>query len=212
MRTENDTVAGASEVLPSTLKVVIIYEDFAAGARAKDFAERLAEALSCAGDPALSIWRSELLDCPPIGEQAAREAADCDYLIVSLRGDHALSHGTRHWIEVQLAQVSERGAALILLAGANPSTDGRTGQHARYFFRSVCTENRVPFFCHTTTPAPDEDAVDFFDAPEEAGCELIADAGGWNCGRKPACAVTMAAQSAVRYAGGVTGTSRRWVE
>lgn len=212
MRTENDTVADASEVPPSTIKVVIIYEDFAAGARAKDFAERLAEALSCAGDPALSIWRSELLDCPPIGGQAARDAANCDYLIVSLCGDHALSYGTRHWIEMQLGGVSDRGISLVLLAGAHLSTDGRAHQYARYFFRSVCAENGVPFFCHATTPAPDEDAADFLEAPEEDGCEPIADAGGWNCGEKPVGAVTMAAQSVVKYAGCVAGTSRRWVE
>lgn len=146
MRTENDTVAVASEVPPSTIKVVIIYEDFVAGARAKDFAERLAQALSCAADPALSIWRSELLDCAPIGGQAAREVADCDYLIVSLRGDHAFSYGTRHWIEMQLGGVSARGTSLILLAGANLSSDGRAHQYARYFFRSVCAENGAPFF------------------------------------------------------------------
>lgn len=133
----------------SAIKVAIIYEDFASGLRAKNFAERLAEQLGCACRLADSFWRSDLLECPPIAAEAARVAADCDYLIVSLRGDRVLPLTARRWIEMQLDGAAGGGAALVVLPDADQGK-WQVVEATRDHFRTVCARKGVAFYSHAT--------------------------------------------------------------
>ena len=152
----------------SAIKVAIIYEDFDSGARAKDFAERLAEGLECSCPLSDALWRSELLDCQPIAEQAARHAEDCDYLIVSLRGDRVLSFAARQWIEAQLDGAAARGMWLVALSSL---AEGKPrALHAnRHYFRGACAANGVPFFSHTVTTPTQRPGWTFSDREPAVG-------------------------------------------
>lgn len=142
------------------MKVAVIYEDFASGARARHFVEQLAERLDSKCDISRSLWRSELLGLPSIAQDAARDAADCDYLVVSLRGDHVPSHVLRHWVKDQLETAAARGAAVIFLSDANHGKR-RAVEASRSYFRSLCAERDVAFFSLVTSPAePNEIARD----------------------------------------------------
>ena len=99
-----------------SLKFAIIYEDFASGTRATNFAQRLADDLQCLCPLSESLWRSELLEYPPVASEAAQAAADSDYLIVSQRGDRTLPTATRRWIEALLYGAAARGAGVIILS------------------------------------------------------------------------------------------------
>lgn len=135
----------------SAIKVIIIYEDFLSGARAKHFAERLAKGLGSICPLSESMWRSDLLDCPSTAVEAASAAADCEYLIVSLRGDRALSTALRHWIEAQLDGAAGRLTCVIALLGSEDGTT-RIRDGNRHYLRGVCTANRVEFCAHAGMP------------------------------------------------------------
>ncbi|MDR3405852.1 MAG: hypothetical protein P4L99_25425 [Chthoniobacter sp.] len=134
----------------SAIKVTIIYEDFASGTWAKRFAERLADFLECTCSLSETIWRSELLECPPLADQAARAAAECDYLIVSLHGDRVLPFAARQWIEAQLERAAERGMGLILLSDSSQAK-WRVVEATRHHLRCACAMKDVAFFSHAVT-------------------------------------------------------------
>ena len=150
----------------SALKFSIIYEDFASGTRARHFAERLAAGLECHCRLSDSLWRCDLLEDPLVAAQAARDAEDCDFLIVSQRGDRVLAAATREWIEARLAGAAHRGMGLVALS-ASDQGQPRIMDANRGYFRTVCSATGVPFFSHAVTvPAqrpvttlPDEKAV-----------------------------------------------------
>ncbi len=129
----------------STIKVVIIYEDFASGVRAKHFTERLSEELGCSCEFSESLWRSELLEIPVVAADAARDAASCDYLVVSLRGDGALPWATRRWIEAQLDGAAGRRPWVIALLGSEQGKR-RVLDGNRHYLRSTCAARGVDFF------------------------------------------------------------------
>lgn len=137
------------------IKVTIIYEDFASGVRAKHFAGLLANGCHCACCPGESLWGSDLLEFPSFADLAADEAADSDYLIISVSGDY-VTPATRQWIEAQLDDIARRHAVLIALVTSGGKVDGgggafhewRAEDGARHRLRDLCAEKDVPFFCH----------------------------------------------------------------
>ena len=150
MRAQIDSPERFSAAAPSEIKVIILYEDFTSGTRGKNFAECLAERLGSPCHLSESLWRCALLASPGIAADAARAAADCDYLILSLRGDHDFHHATLRWIEPQLDGAAARGAAVIALVDFGGETRGeeawRAAGGARRHLRSMCAEKGIPFF------------------------------------------------------------------
>lgn len=155
-----------SDTDASTIKVAVIYEDFASGTRAKHFTDRLAAELGCASMLSESLWRSELLESPAIADEAARDAAGCDYLIVSLRGDRILPLATRQWIEAQLRSAAWRNTWVVALLGSDQGKR-RVLNGNRHFLRSVCAANGLEFFSMAARP-PTTGRVAGFDAGDRA--------------------------------------------
>ena len=111
MKIEIDRPACSPRADLAAIKVAILYEDFACGTRARHFAERLAESAGAIAPPSETLWRLDLLRSPLVASEAAESAADCDYLIVSLRGDHDLPAAARQWIEACFAAVRRCAAS-----------------------------------------------------------------------------------------------------
>ncbi len=159
-----NAVLASPEYLPpadsTAIHVAIIYEEFLSGARAKHFAEQLAEGLGSTCPLAESMWRSDMLECPSIATLAAGAAADCDYLILSLRGDRVLPPATRGWIEARLDGAAGHLACVIALLG---SDDGKSRvlDGNRQYLRAMCAANRVVFFSHAGISPAESAATDF---------------------------------------------------
>ncbi len=176
MKAEKD----ADERLPKSdtraIRVAVVYEDFASGTRAKHFAELLGKAFGSLRPLAESLWRCELLERSRFAEQAAQAAAGCDYLIVSIHGEHFLPLATRRWLEAQLDGAAERHTALIFLSDASRGKP-RVLEGTRQYFRAVCAGKGVDFFCHVVIPPGNDTATNFCDEEETPGIE--ARVGGW---------------------------------
>ena len=158
----NDLI-GSSEIPvgdSATINATIIYEDFLSGTRAKHFAERLAGSLGATCPLSDSMWRIDFLDCPPIAMEAGSAAADCEYLIVSLRGDRDLTPATREWIETQLAGAAGRLLCVIALLGSGAGTP-RVLDGNRQYLRGVCAANGVEFCAHAWARSAERAMPDF---------------------------------------------------
>jgi hypothetical protein len=79
--------------------VAIIYEDGAAGMRAKHFYDRVIRELVDECDFSLELWSFQVLAVPQIGNSAAEAAAQADFVIISMHRKAQLSTQTRDWIE-----------------------------------------------------------------------------------------------------------------
>jgi hypothetical protein len=70
--------------------VVIIYQNSAAGRRAKHFYDKLVRAFDGACDFSLELWNFKLIAIPEIRESTAQAAAHADLVILSLYANSGL--------------------------------------------------------------------------------------------------------------------------
>ena len=68
-------------------KIVIAYENFAAGIRAKKMLERLTSELQPDFQINSDVWKFEMLGHRRLREQATTEASEADMIVVSARGE-----------------------------------------------------------------------------------------------------------------------------
>src|SRR5260370_30881161 len=108
---------------PSTpFNVVIIYEDFGTGKRAKKGLDYVAEEVGNDLEFRHSMWRLDILQDPKLNVLAAA-LAEADLLIISLRGKGQLPTKIRALIDERLAQTVNHQCALVaLFEGAAPAT------------------------------------------------------------------------------------------
>jgi hypothetical protein len=108
---------------PTLFKVVIMYEDFGTGKRAKKGFDYVAEELGNDLEFRHSMWRLDVLQEPTLSIMAAPALAEADLLILSLRGDSRLPTKIRALIDDRLAQTVNHDCALVaLFEGVIPAT------------------------------------------------------------------------------------------
>jgi hypothetical protein len=103
---------GATWATRPEFNVAIIYEDGAAGKRAKHFYDRVIRELVDECDFSLELWNFQLLAIPEIGNSAAKAVAQADFVILSMRCKARLSAETRDWIESWSGLITDNKSAL----------------------------------------------------------------------------------------------------
>ena len=109
--------------MPS-LEVLILYEDYGTGLRAKRSLDLLPARFPAKAHWSTKLWRIELLSDPLLKEQAAREAAAADVLILSLHGRSTLPAGLREWLTCWLGHKPSRPCAMGVLLDAEQGGQG----------------------------------------------------------------------------------------
>jgi hypothetical protein len=97
------------------INVVMVYEDYAGGLRAKRLYDNLCRQLKPECEVNQSMWKFEVLASPRLSEMAAEEAAEADLVILSLRGDVGLPGKVKDWIETWVGEKGSQGSALVVL-------------------------------------------------------------------------------------------------
>jgi hypothetical protein len=115
---------GGEASTPSSLDVLILYEDYGTGLRAKHSLDFLPAQLPAHAKWSTKLWRSELLSDPVLSEQAAMEAAAADVIILSVHGQSALPEEVRAWLNRWLNQKARRPYALGVLLDAGDVSQG----------------------------------------------------------------------------------------
>jgi hypothetical protein len=106
---------------PAPFRVVLLYEDFTLGKRARKVFRFLAGPAGTGGGFEQGVWRCESLEGRQLPSRAAGAVARADLVILSVHGD--LPAGTGALLGAWLAGKRYRDSALVAMvdgAGANP--------------------------------------------------------------------------------------------
>jgi hypothetical protein len=129
--------------------VVIIYEDSAAGTRAKHFYNRVIRELVDECDFSLELWNFQVLAFPEIGNAAAKAAARADIVILSMHRKAQLSVQTRDWIERWSGLIGDDRSALVALLDQPGMSRGTVASTLDYL-RKIADRKGISFYTHTT--------------------------------------------------------------
>ena len=130
------------------LNVAIIYEDGAAGKRAKHFYDRVIRELVDECDFSLELWSFQVLTVPEIGNSATKAAAQADFVILSMHRKAQLSTQTRDWIERWSGLITDSKSALVALLD-QPEIRGGTVASTLDYLRKVADRKGISFYTHT---------------------------------------------------------------
>ena len=124
--------------------VVIAFEDFNTGKKAKRAYDYLVGNLSREWQVTSQMWKFEVLTLPELREMAAKDAAMANLIIVSSRGDRELPAGVKDWIKIWLGYKGD-AVALVALFGCAPEQ----AEHARAtqtYLERVAKRGNMEFF------------------------------------------------------------------
>lgn len=110
-------------------RIVMIYEDMAAGRTAEHFVNSLIREFNDGCDCFQDLWNFKVLAIPEIAGLAAIAAANADVVIVSISSGGALNSTVKGWIESWVRLVEREDLALIVIS---PSNEQETHLFARF--------------------------------------------------------------------------------
>src|SRR3984893_17008036 len=129
----------------SKFNVAIIYEDGAAGKRAKHFYDRVIRELVDECDFSLELWNFRVLAVPEIGNSAAKAAAQADFVILAMHRKAQLSTQTRDWIERWSGLITDNRSALL----DQPEIRCGTVASTLDYLRKLADRKGISFYTHT---------------------------------------------------------------
>jgi hypothetical protein len=106
------------------LDVMLVYEDFTTGLRARQAFEDVAHRLNLQADFHVNLWRFDILRDPPMLERAADEAARAQLVFLAAHGQSELPLAVKSWFNLWMARARGEPCALTV------SLDTRARQSA----------------------------------------------------------------------------------
>jgi hypothetical protein len=147
---------------PTRFNVVIMYEDFGTGKRAKKALDYVAEELGNDLEFRHSMWRLDILQEPKLNAMAAPAFAEADLLLISLREDRQLPAKIRALIDERLAQTANHDCALVALFESTPSVM-RSSVYA--CLANLARQHRLDFFEQALNDSGDREEPSLDGAP-----------------------------------------------
>jgi len=123
------------------LKVLVVYEDFAAGRRANDTCSFLMTQLGDEFELRSGLWKFEILRNSKLAEIAAAEALEADVIIVAARGESPLPNEVTGWIDQWLPLRGVSAGALIALIGGSMNPGNAPPPAYTYLQKVAATAN-----------------------------------------------------------------------
>ena len=133
------------------LGVMLLYEDFATGTRAKGVIDQLADQPELNADFSLDLWRFNLLHDPELNQRAVENAALADVVLFSAHGWADLPVEVQLWLFHWLQKAGEKPAALVVsldIAHGESPGENRT----LTFLRALAEPIGVDVFAHFGEP------------------------------------------------------------
>jgi hypothetical protein len=133
-------VSGGSTDKP-VFKAVLIYEDVAAGVRARWFCQKLVSTLDSRLEE--QMWNFDVLGIREIRNLAASTARKADVVIVSVSGNTELPDTIRDWLDMWLWILEEERPALIALFNSSASQEIAS---VSAYLQQLAKRNGIDFF------------------------------------------------------------------
>ncbi len=128
-----------------TIDVVMVYQDFATGLRAKRLYDNLCRQLEPECELNQSMWKFEVLAIPRIGAVAAEEAAEADLVIISMHGDLELPGKVKAWLETWVGDKSNPNGALVAVFDDSEDAGGQVAS-VQASLRQIADRGGMHFF------------------------------------------------------------------
>ena len=133
-------------------RVLLAYQDFAAGLRAKEFFDRLVRDHGGLFRFICHLWKFDLLLAPGLEDQAVAEAAKADMIVIAAHDESVVPSTVKVWFERWLRR-SRIPGALVALVDASDRQD-RTPSGMCACLREFAERAQMKFFCKGQAPAP----------------------------------------------------------
>ena len=127
--------------LDSSVKVVIAYDNLDIAKRAEAVYDRLARRLGQAFEFQQRLWRFDVLEEDSLRDQAVRDAAEADIVIVAMKEDADMPEAVRHWLESLLSRSTGATALVALL--------DRPDAAVQPYLEDVARRGGMDFFAHS---------------------------------------------------------------
>jgi hypothetical protein len=136
---------------PLQLELLLAYEDRPTAERAKLAVARVLSQPAVNTQPKLHPWRLDVLGVPKLGEQAEKEAATADILVISLHGKDRMTTEAEGCLTRWIGLKREKPCSLVIsldlaakaLVDKNPSLTQ---------LRSVASRNGIPVLLQFADP------------------------------------------------------------
>jgi hypothetical protein len=129
-----------------SFEVVLAYQDFNSGIRAKEFFDRLVREHGKLFRFLCHLWKFDFLLAPGLTGQAVANAADADMIVIAANNQTELPLNVKDWIHLWLPLTRPSGALVALLDGDKPSVGSRIAVCS--YLREVAERAHMEFFSH----------------------------------------------------------------
>jgi hypothetical protein len=129
-----------------SLEVLVLYEDFGTGLRAKHTFDGTMQRLAFDADVHVKLWRFDLLGEPALYDQAASEASEADIVFVSAHGQGELPVSVTWWLQQWLVRKGGEPCALAVSLDAGAGETPTAAEMLRAV-RGIAERAGVELFC-----------------------------------------------------------------
>jgi hypothetical protein len=129
----------------NNMRVLIAYEDFAAGNRAMAILKRIGRQCGGPGRLIHMMWRFDVLSDSSFLELAVSEALAADIIVIAARDGQGLPQKVRHWIARWFLMKEDRPLALLAALDHNRVQGSGTG-HILPYLAKLAHCGRMQFF------------------------------------------------------------------
>jgi len=141
---------GQNPDITRALNIVTLFEDVATGKRGKQVYDYLSGHLGAEFEFNHQVWKLDVLSTPSLRELAARDAADADIVIVSVRGDRPLAPEVKSWLDVWIGQ---HGTPIALVALFDPEYKHcEVALSIRHYLEDISKNGQMDFFSESEPP------------------------------------------------------------
>jgi len=127
--------------------VVMVYEDFLAGKRAKATFDRLNQQLGGQDSMKCDMWKFDVLGIPKLNKLAAKDAIKASMVIIAAHEGTELPGPVKRWVGDWLLEKDVRPKALLAILDFDPQP-GRSDTPISSYLRRVAQVGQLEFFCH----------------------------------------------------------------
>ncbi len=130
-----------------SFKFMLVYEDRAAGIRAKEMSDRLAAMIEPDCHVTNEAWNFALLHDPQLRDVAAGEAREAHMVIISAQSVDVLPPHVKSWLAEWLPARSAGKAALVFLLGDDQNQPSAQYTLVHDDLKNLTSINEMDFFC-----------------------------------------------------------------
>ena len=135
---------GQEPEITRTLNIITLFEDVAAGKRGKQVYDYLANHLGDEFEFNHQVWKLDVLGTSSLRELAARDVAEADILIVSVRGDRELAPEVKSWLD---KCVGQRAMPIALVGLFDPEhKHDEKARDIRTYLEGIAQTGQMDFF------------------------------------------------------------------